>query len=171
MKDTVHKEEFLGKLKSLVGECAWAAAGGGCTGSIVSFEFGERLLRERPVENPSLPEEMRTHQGELSLLIYCAWRIEEGSTHIVGGSGDWDEKKQGLATDSLKTVLDSPVADVELNSFLDLTIAFHSGTRLHVFCDQSACDQSGDQCYSFFLRKTGAYTVVSKGMIRFEGDI
>jgi hypothetical protein len=168
MKRIITTSEFSDKLHHLIGKSIWATLAGGCAGTVVSIYFGAKLLRNRMCDNPMLSEEERRYEGEYTLMLYCPWRIVHGKDQIICGSGDADAEGM-LITDNLDFVHDSPVEDVEVNSYLDLTISFRNGAQIHAFCEQSNVNaeymSDSDDSYLFFVRNDEIYAVTNGSVI------
>ncbi len=128
----------------------------------MSFYIGEKVLRQSRCENFKMPDEVQNYQSELCLMVWCAWRIELGNSHILAGSGDIDEHEDGMK-DGLVEILNSSITNIQLDSFLDLSLEFQNGRRLKVFCDQSESvrNELTDYCYSLFVGDDNIYSVGS----------
>ena len=88
-----------------------------------------------------------------------------GETHVVCGSRDSSAKGGPIFT-GLKAVLGDTVADVSLDSFLDLRMTFNCGKRLRLFCDQSG-HENNDDSYRILTADGRVYGVVT-GLVELE---
>lgn len=132
-------ENFLGKL------CVGSVAG---TGSLVTLEFEPRVLRQRPVPNPSLTEEQRTSEAQYAIFVECAWRLDNAQEVVCGG---WDENHiGGPMLRGLQGLTGQRVKTFHLNQpGLDLCLEFDSGLIFRAFCDQVNEHDNADN-YSVF---------------------
>lgn len=80
--------------------------------------------------------QQQQYERELTLLIWCNWRIGVGDKQIVCGSQDSAEEGKPIQF-GIREMIGDTVAGVSLNSFLDLLVVFNSGKELRLFCDQS----------------------------------
>ena len=128
------EESFRAALDALVDKKCWSIIGGEDTGTILSIDFGERITRESPLENPNLSDEQRRYFGELHLFITCTWRVEDAETVIctaqdVGTDRYRDAGELVLGRKVVKTEAFAPA--------WDLTVEFDSGMRFRIFCDEA----------------------------------
>ena len=166
MRTTVGIEELESKLSLLIGKPVWSARVP--LGSDALIELGEKI--EIPPEKmygrgAPYKGDMR-YQGELTLASSCAWRIELEGAGIVSGSGQLEDETM---RSGLTQLVGQTVAEVSVNSFLDLLMVFSGGLRLRLFCDQRTDDLDYDSCYTLFVRAEGSYSV-GNGVITLERD-
>ncbi len=129
------------------------------------MDLGDKIPR-REICEKYVPEGDRSYQGELTLMTSCAWRIEREGTGIVSGSGDCDDETM---LSGLTNLVGQTVAEISVDSFLDLLVVFSGGLRLRLFCDQSTEDLNNDCCYTLFIRGEGAWSVTNN-VITHEGE-
>jgi hypothetical protein len=141
MTETViESEEFSRALHALVGKPLWDAVAGETTGTNVIFEFGRRLRAKDVYENPTVSEE-GIFVGELSIMVWCSWRIEVGETRLLVGCGDI-HTEGGPMQSGLQKLVGDVVTKASIESFLDLLLFFRSGKRLRLFCDRKEDDSA-----------------------------
>jgi hypothetical protein len=165
MRTTVSIEEFESKLNLLIGKPVWAARY--CSGTTILIDLGDKVLRRKTYGIPALSEGERRYQGELTLMISCAWRVELEGAGIVSGSGDLEDE---VMVSGLTKLVGQTVAEVSANSFLDLLVVFTGGLRLRLFCDMRADDLDYDYYYVLFVRAEGAYSVANGAITTLERD-
>jgi hypothetical protein len=145
METIIGSEKFARALNALVGKPLWDAVAGETTGTNVIFEFG-RMLRAKDVyENPTVSEE-DIFVGELSITVWCSWRIEVGETRLLVGCGDIHTEGGPMQT-GLQKLVGDVVTKVSVESFLDLLVFFRSGRRLRLFCDRREDDSAYGHYY------------------------
>jgi len=150
-------EAFETALESLIGKECWGITGG--NGSIISFDFGKKIPREKQVENPNLSDEVCNFESELSLFIQCVWRVESKNKVLFGA---WTEHEI-VRRESAK-ILHQSVKKVELfKPAFDLQITFSNDCKLSIFCDQTNDVDKNDN-YDFFTPEI-IYTVGYKSIL------
>jgi hypothetical protein len=149
----------------LRGKSCWAAIAGRGTGSAIDLHFGSKVPRERPLSNPTLTEEERRFEGEVSIYITCAWRLDSKSSVVSGwldGGETVDEMVKGL-----KSIVGHRAEAVEIQKpAWDLKIKFDNDLTLMVFADQTNVLDRDDN-YSVFVGTKG-FTVGTRGELRWE---
>lgn len=126
----------------------WGFAAGRGTGSMVTLYFGGKRLRNRPIHNLSLSEDVRKYQGEYCLFLKdCEWRIQT-SDEVIASSVSSNEKG-GAMLSALDRLVGEYVVSAEVNRpCFDLRIGFGNGINLIVFC-LGGSDEELDN-YTFF---------------------
>src|SRR4051812_10034701 len=79
-------------LDNLVGKACWNIAAGINTGSHVSFDFGKKVRRVKPLKNPRISQELRQYTGEVSLFVTCSWRLDSEVEVLCGSEDDNSEE-------------------------------------------------------------------------------
>ena len=147
----------------LVGKSCWGFAAGSGTGSIVSFEFGNKIPRIKKLRNPTLTEDMRLYNGELYIRISCVWRISSLSKVICSSSDSNDS--DGPMLMGLNKILNTPIVNVMVqNVTYDCTVNFENKMKLDIFCNETN-DIDGFDNYVFRDRKK-YYVVSSKSKLK-----
>lgn len=161
-------EEFITVANSLVGKICWGIASGANTGSVLDIAFGKKILRQHPVPNPALSEELRLYQGEISIFIECAWRLDATDRIICGWGEDFSEG--GPLARGLHLILDQTVERVCIDQpSFDLVLDFSNALSLRVFCDQTE-QADGNDNYIIF-RPSHYYVISNKScLIRKENS-
>jgi len=150
---------FIKYLAGLQGKECWSFIAGPGTGSMVTLDFGEKILRERPLRNPTLTAEQRNYIGEIRLFIQNAgWRIDHHSSVICSSTSS--NKLDGLFGKGFRLILNRRVEKVVVSHLgLDLRIEFEGKVILTIFCDQA--NSEDEACnYSVHLNKK-TFTVES----------
>lgn len=120
------------KLNALLNKRCWGVVVGAPSAQIVHMHFGEKVERDKPIKNPTLPPDLRSHYGEFTLAIYCHWRLQENSRPITGSCESNED--EGILVKSIKGLVGESVSQVELIDECG-DIAIHFGTKtLKVFC-------------------------------------
>jgi hypothetical protein len=166
MRTTVGIKELESRLNLLIGKPVWSARVP--LGSEALIEFGEKI--ERPLQKmygPGAPYkgDLR-YKGELTLRASCAWRVELEGAGILSGSGELEDETM---LSGLTKLIGQTVAEVSVNSFLDLLVVFSGSLRLRLFCDQGTGDLDYDSCYTLLVRSEGSCSV-GNGAITLERD-
>lgn len=141
-------EKFGAILGKLNGLACWSYVAGPGTGSVVALDFGQKIQRSRPLRNPSLTHEQRHFEGEISIIVECAWRIDS-PIRVLGGSAD-DNRQGGPMLNALDKLIGSRVEGVRaLAPGYDLLVVFEEDLRLGVFAVETNLDENIDN-YSIF---------------------
>jgi hypothetical protein len=144
-------------------EC-WAVIAGRGTGSAIDLHFGAKVTRKTALSNPTLSEEERRFEGEISVYVTSAWRLDS-DVNVICGWLDADENVDEMVR-GLKSMVGHKVGAVEVRTpAWDLRISFDNGLSLVIFADQTSLDD-GDN-YSVF-DGGGGFTVGACGQIRPE---
>jgi hypothetical protein len=140
----ISEQKFRNALKHLVvGKKIWDFAVGESTGSIISFECGEKIA------NTNLKtQKVKPFVGELTFMVYCSWRIISNKKVIVNGN------HANLAT-HLQKIEGMTLKNMTLVSGIyDLRLDFENNYRLEIFCD-IASDSDWD--YQWYIKKGNAF--------------
>jgi len=137
------KKRFKRELSQLIGKECWGIVTS--AGSHISFDFGEKIPREKPLDNKYLSEDVRKFESEYSFLIFCVWRVDYEQSVAFGA---WTENE--IVEKDVKKFLGQRVIDIELSlPAYDLVITFSEGLKLKIFCDQTNEEDQNDN-YDFF---------------------
>jgi len=112
--------DLLALIRQLSGMAAWRSKAGNGTGSIFTIEFGNPL--------PTIGT-----QGELSLMVYCAWRIVEPG-HVLCS---WHDDSEEIIAPNLAAIEKLVVLEANLSAWNDLNIRFINGRELQIVNDFS----------------------------------
>lgn len=127
----------------LLSQPCWGIAAGSGNGWVVSLHFGRKLPRPRPVDNPHLDPDLRTHQGEAILFIECRWSIV--SDGKVRFESDRDEFANGTMNRALKRLLGACVKHLRVSMPIDaVSIEFDNGNILTLHADRADADDPHD---------------------------
>ncbi len=139
-------------VSSFTGENCWSIVAGKGTGSVVHLGFGKKIEMCRPLTNPNLTEDERKYDPELSMMIFCAWRIMN-PTRIICSWRD-DNEKDGRMLSGLNMLRDKKVVKIGVNEVSsDLDIYFEDDLIMSLFCDVTN-DYDGDYNYHIFTPDT-----------------
>jgi len=162
----VELEEFEHVLQALVGKTLWEVVAGESTGTAVLLNFGRKIPAQEIDRNPT-PVAQEKYVGEMSLMVWCSWRIEAELGKLLCGCGDLHNEGGPMLT-GLQQLNGDTVRQATVDSFLDLLIAFDSGRQLRLFCDRNR-DGVGYGCYCLFIVRERAevcYAVLNGGIVR-----
>lgn len=152
-------------LSQLIGKECWGVVAGSGTGTVVSFQIGSKLARDKPIDNPQLSEDVRNYEGEYCLFIECVWRLESKEEVMCGA---WDDNSaDGKMLQGLNMLVGKRVTDLSwVEPAWDLAITFSNNLQLKVFCDQVNEEDQIDN-YMVFT-PTDILTVGTKSVLEFE---
>ncbi len=106
------------------------------------------VLRTPPLRNPSISDDQRNYEGELSLYVTCAWRLRTTDQVLYGWTDAADDPAQ--LTSTLEQLVGKRVESVGIRRpAWDLTIQFEGGQILDIFSDQTSLVDEDDN-YSLF---------------------
>lgn len=99
-------------------------------GTTFQLALGKKCLRAAPLLNKCQSAHFRKFEGEVNLLIWCAWRLET-KTKILTSSDD----AVASVAHNLRRIAGQVVTNVEvaLPSW-DIMLEFSNRLLLHVFC-------------------------------------
>jgi hypothetical protein len=127
-------DEFEKRLMSLLGKVCWnISAAGSAGGHDCAFRLalGEKILKRRPLIEPSSTEEIRSYVSECTLFVTCRWRLD-GPTGPLSSSS---EHREAQAQCLEETLVGKRVRSVRcLSPAWDLSIEFTGNSILHIFC-------------------------------------
>ncbi|HEU4730472.1 MAG TPA: hypothetical protein VFT22_21385 [Kofleriaceae bacterium] len=123
-------------VQQLVGQRCWYVSVGGTTWPSFTLVCGEPIPRDMPLGNRAHPEQFRTHHGSVELLVWCAWRLQTGSSVIVS-SDDEEAAARALDVVTGTTVVSAHCAAPAW----DLDLVLSGDQVLKVFSDRHARDR------------------------------
>ncbi len=120
-------------LKPFLHKACWHVSVGGCTLPTFSLALGEKFKRARPLKNPAQPSVFRKYEPEISMFVWCAWRLDCGNSIIAS-----DDASAGEITHGLKQIIGKSATSIRPTSpAWDLVIDFEKNLRLTVFCNHT----------------------------------
>lgn len=129
-------QELVLNLREIEGKSCWGIAAGANTGSVLNLHFGAKLPRRRPIPNPKLCPDLRRYDGELSILVDCAWRIETPK-RVLCGWLECDGRVNPLEI-GVEKLVHRVVTGTECHlPSCDLAFSFDNGMTLRLFCDRT----------------------------------
>ena len=143
--------EFEQVIKQLPGQQAWRTRAGSGTGSIFTMYFKSPIESDKP-------------QSEVSLMVFCAWRIVTAE-HIIC---TWHEDADTSLAPALRTLENSPVASAAFTAWGDLIIDFSNGYSLHIWNDAPFKD--GDS-WNIICAGLGNYSVETRNAFFHEPEV
>ncbi len=155
------KELLKSSLSSMKDTKCWSLIGPSM-GSIVSFGFGNKILRDKPLKNELLNDENRRYKSEFDLLIYCAWNIESNFEVIVSSEDNYDDIKEKVSIIQNQNLVDFCIEEPAF----DLKIFFENNLILNLFCTNTNPDEIATN-YDFYI-PNGCITVGCNGILSFE---
>jgi hypothetical protein len=157
MMNDVLKENYKLALQKLVGKECWGIVTS--AGSHISFDFGEKIPRDNPLNNEFLSDDVRNFESELSLFIQCVWRIDSLNEVLFGA---WTENE--LVKKGVNDIIGQKATSVQLfEPAFDLIVTFSNDLKLKIFCDMTNEEDSDDN-YDFFTPEI-IYTVGHKSIL------
>jgi hypothetical protein len=120
-------------LRKALGRRCWHVSVGGVTLPTFSIALGRKVPRERPLRNRKQPKVFREFQGEVSLLVWCVWRLDRRDRVVVSSDGRDSQIVKGLDCLLAKSLLRIKVVPPAW----DLTLTFSDGYTLRVFCNHA----------------------------------
>jgi len=137
-------------LTPLVGLRCWHVGTGELLGSSFGLALGRKHRRRFSLSNPTQNIEFREYMGEVSLLVWCTWRLD-GPVEAVTSS---DEDYEAMAT-GLKVLVGQKILKIEVSPpAWDLCITFSNDLQLRVFCDHVPGNPSFDGNWQARVRDT-----------------
>src|SRR6266403_1076814 len=149
------KSQSVEELKALfdeaLGKACWHVTVGDPTLPDFSLALGEKLKRAKPLQNLQQPKLFRNNEGEVSIFVRTAWRLEQRNTVLAGSDDKLAEIKTGL-NHILRRKL---VGAIITEPAWDLSLEFSNGLRLKIFCERTAHRSSSRRNHSIRLLQTG----------------
>jgi len=127
-----------------------AGSGGG---SIINIEFGESLNI-----SPKSFGSYKIFEGDFSIMIYCAWRLESNESVLT--SWNEDNSDNGPIVTNLKNLINNRVISYEISDLFDLKIFFEEQKALTIFCDLST--EQEFECNWFLRNNNNIYSITNK---------
>ncbi len=153
------KQQFKIDLQKLVGQKCWGIVEGKGTGSVITFDFGKQIPREKPVDNPFLSEEEQNFEAEFSLFVHCVWRVNSTQKVIFGA---WTEHE--AVRQEINQIVDQTIKQIELfEPTFGMKVTFSNDLQLDIFCDQTNDEDKNDN-YDYFIPEI-IYTVGHKSIL------
>ncbi len=127
-------------VRSITGLSCWYVSCGGVTLPTFQLALGNKVPREKPLNNSAHPEEFRRFKGEANLLVWCSWRLDGADGPLTSS----DDTPTNIKN-QLNQLIDARVESVDVAApAWDLTVRFANGLQLHAFCDHVPGDPSFD---------------------------
>jgi len=141
----------LGKLiPSLRGLECWYVSCGGAAGSAFQLSFGEKVRRRMPITNSAHSDAFRQFEGEVSLLVWCAWRLDGPDSPLTS----WDDRHESIEAEVSKLV-GTRIESLEVvPPAWDMNIMFSNSLCLRVFCDHVPGEPSFDGNWDLRAQET-----------------
>ena len=137
-------ESLENVLKKVVGLSIWDFRISESTGSIISFECGNKCLLEN--------NEDRQFEGNYSFMVYCSWKICKNNKLI----GSWKDEIEAL-NNIFTSMENAKIKQIVLTEVFDLKISLSDGCDLYVFCDLG--EMADFDCNWFFRELENYYSV------------
>ncbi|MBV9123746.1 MAG: hypothetical protein JO112_10350, partial [Planctomycetes bacterium] len=113
---------------------------GGGAGSTFQLALGGKVRRPLPLKNPAHAEDFRQFEGEVSLFVWCAWRLDALDRPVTS----WDDTEESVAA-GLEQLVGSRIDTIEVvPPAWDMTLKFSNSLWLRVFCDHVPGEPSFD---------------------------
>jgi hypothetical protein len=143
---------FISILRELEGQPCLYYLTSPSGGPALDLHFGAKVPRRQPLDLPGMTAVQRHYEGERSLYVTCAWRLENRDGVLAGcwdDAGPHGQMRHGLdplVGQRVRRAIAQPPA-------WDLALEFENGTLLRVFCDQTS-DEEGADNYALFTPDT-----------------
>jgi hypothetical protein len=138
--NTAVPSELSKAILSLPGLACWYVSCGGAAGSTFELSFGQEVRRRFPLKNSAHSAEFRQFEGEVSLLVWCAWRLDSPDTCLTS----WDDTNDSVERELTKLV-GARVRSIDLvGPCWDINLMFSNSLCLRVFCDHVPGEPSFD---------------------------
>jgi hypothetical protein len=122
---------------SLIGERVWWVAPG--VGASFSLALGGGFPRKRPVKSAN--RRFSAYQPEISLIVWCVWRLETSRAPLASSDGDDQRSIRAVG----RALIGKRIRTIELvRPCWDLRLDFTGGVSLKIFCDHIPGDPSFD---------------------------
>jgi len=144
-------DELKVSLDLLIGMPCWSIIAGKGTGSIVSLGFGTKNQRDRLLKNLHLTDDERIYKPDISLMIYCSWRLSVEDKVFCSWKDALENLKEmliGLELIREKNVINMDVCPISL----DLNLYFEKNIKFEIFCDETN-NMDADDNYSLFTKE------------------
>jgi len=139
MTDSV-AESFGSAIRQALGAACWYVSVGGSSLPSFSLALGKQMPRETPLKNRAHSGEFRRCEGEFTLLVWCAWRLDSDDSPIASS-----DDNESTITTSLRLLNGESLQDVSVQApAWDCVLAFSSGLTLRIFCDHTEKQPSFD---------------------------
>ena len=137
---------FLQSLNDLIGLECWGVTGGEGTGSIISLDIGNKILKNKPSKNPHLSELVSKYKSSHGFMLHCPWRIETNKKILSGSFMPNDN--DGMMVSGLNKVIGTTIKKVTcIKPAYDLLIEFSNETNLVASCSNIGIDD--EECYTY----------------------
>ena len=147
---------FSKKLQEIVSHTTWGVIAGRGTGSMVTIEFGPKVLRRRRLTNNTLSNDAQCYQGTWGLFIKNAlWRLAyDGNLLCNSESDNTEQGEMLLGLSRIEGAIVESVTFDPPNGSLQIILA--GNLELYI----SRYNDSDDDSFAFFTSDT-VYTVDS----------
>jgi len=132
--------ELQALVRSITGLSCWYVSCGGVTAPTFRLALGNKVPRERPLNNPAHSEEFRRFEGEANLLVWCSWRLD-GADGPLTSSDDVPANIENQLNKLIGACVESVAVAAPA---WDLTVRFANGLQLRMFCDHVPGEPSFD---------------------------
>jgi hypothetical protein len=131
-------DDIQNKLDLLKGKICWGVLSGEPNASIIFLHIGEKIKREKNINNNNLPYNIDKYKGEYVIEICCSWRLQNGGKPITSSSEP--NFKNGPLVKGLQKIVDNKILSIEITDDCgDLSIILDN-YWLKIFCDNTGND-------------------------------
>jgi hypothetical protein len=160
------EDNFIKSFNKLLNKKCWAFHNS--VETTISFNFGKKIKRSRPLKTKLRPLIERRYDGEFHLLIFCSWRIESKSKILISSreeNGGY-YKQGGPTLKALKSLIGSKVTAVEIsNPGFDFALTFENDLTFRVFCDTTGKPRNHNDNYVYYTQELLPQAVDVKGKL------
>src|SRR5258707_1132707 len=100
-------------------EC-WYVSTGVAAGSTFQLALGKKVERSVPLKNRAYWKQSRRFQGEVGLLVWCAWRLDGSDSPLTS----WDDAEASVEGGLLRLVGARATTVEVISPAWDMTIEF-----------------------------------------------
>ena len=139
------QERIKELLQDVEGTPCWSAIIGSASDFPFVLHLGERLRRSLRLANPRLSFLQRTYEGEYTLLVECAWRVDSPERVVASC---WDEPDVRQA--ALERLVDQKVCAITAEPpGFDLVMKFDDGHVLRCLSVETDAGRSRDNWHLY----------------------
>jgi hypothetical protein len=136
-------------VEAMCGQRCWYVSVGGCTLPTFQLAFGEKVRRQRPLKNTAHSQEYREFEAEISLLVWCSWRLDSPSGPVTSSDDNEEHICEGLSR-----LRGAKVSTASARGpGWDLRVRFSNRLVLRIFCDHVPGDPTFSTNWELWQRE------------------
>jgi hypothetical protein len=127
-------------IDSAKGLSCWYVSTGGAASSTFELAIGSKVPRLIPLKNTAHSEEFRQFGSEISIFVWCAWRLDGLKEPVTS----WDDEEKSIES-GLNRLIGEKIELIQISlPAWDVNIMFSNSLCLRVFCDHVPGNPSFD---------------------------